>query len=383
MVDTVTLKISKEHFDITETAQLSFSQPVAPILDEKIRPGYLMTAYYKPNQELKTSGVYLPKFFLYKAVRSNGYEIFAKVEFSAPKLLFGNNFDELTDDNLTQVCKSLSGRLRLMGIRIHPLSIRFASVTSIHYGKNIPFTDYTTASQIIRDLSKCDTTIRKRYNQRDFVNNGEALYLHTKTDGLVVYDKKQELQNTHRYNNGRFEDENDCQFYLLDRFNQKPPFEVVRIEARLLKRRVIKTTFARCCINGNDYKFCDLFSSEIAKAVLLDVFAPFEGEQNKLIYCQDASERLAIALCANNPELSPKDILMIVGCRNLLETSGYRDIRKLIGATSGQWSRIKRTIKNANMSVNSRNSITIIKQRLEEFEPVRLEDYGFENNASQ
>lgn len=376
MVDTVTLKISKEHFDITEAAQLSFSQPIAPILDEKIRPGYLMSAYYKPNQELKMSGIYLPKFSLYKAVRNNGYEIFAKVEFSAPKLLFGNNFDELTDSDLILVCKALSGRLRLMGIRVHPLSIRFASVTAIHYGKNIPFTDYTTASQIIRDLSKCDTTIRKRYNQRDFVNNGEALYLHTKTDGLVIYDKKQELQNTRSYTNGRFEDENDCQFYLLDRFNQKPPFEVVRIEARLLKRRAIKTIFTRCGINGNDYKFCDLFSSKVAKAVLLDAFAPFESEQNKLIYCQDASERLAITLRANNPELSPKDILMIVGCKDLLETSGYRDIRKLLGATSGQWSRINRTIKNTNMNVSSQNSIATVKRRLEEFEPVRLQYYG-------
>ena len=376
MVDTVILKISKEHFDIAETAQLKFSQSIAPILDEKIRPGYLMTAYYKPSQELKALGIYLPKFSLYKAVRNNGYEIFAKVEFSAPKLLFGNNFDELADDDLMRVCKALSGRLRMMGIRVHPLSIRFASVTTIHYGKNIPFTDYTTASQIIRDLSKCDTTIRKRYNQRDFVNNGEALYLHTKTDGLVIYDKKQELQNTHSCTNGRFEDENDCQFYLLDRFSQKPPFEVVRIEARLLKRRAMKTIFTRCGINGNTYKFYDLFSSEIAKTVLLDMFTLFEGEQNKLIYCQDASERLAMALRVNNPKLSPKDILMIVGCRNLLETSGYRDIRKFIGATSKQWSRIECTIGNTNINVNSQNSITTIKRRLEEFEPVRLQCHG-------
>lgn len=82
------------------------------------------------------------------------------------------------------------------------------------------------------------------------------------------------------------------------------------------------------------------------------------------------------ALRANNPELSPKDILMIVGCKDLLETSGYRDIRKLLGATSGQWSRIKRTIANVNMNVNSRNSITVMKQRLEEFEPIKLQSYG-------
>lgn len=378
MLDTVILKISKEHFDITKTAHLSFSQPITSILDENIRPGYLMSAYYTPNQELKALGIYLPKFSLYKAARSDGYEIFGKVEFSAPKLLFGNNFDELTDDDLESVCRALSGRLRLMGIRVHPLSIRITAVTAIHYGKNIPFTDYTTASQIIRDLSKCDTTIRKRYNQRDFVNNGEALYLHTKADGLVIYDKKQELQNTRSYANSRFEEENDCQFYLLDCFNQKPPFEVARVEARLLKRRAIKTALTRCSVNGNGYKFCDLFSSEIAKTVLLNAFAPFESEQNKLIYCQDASERLAIALRANNQELSPKDILMIVGCKDLLETSGYRDIRKLLGATSGQWSRIKRTIANVNMNVNSQNSITVMKQRLEEFEPVRLKDYGLD-----
>lgn len=376
MMDTGAITISKNCFEISEKAYCSFSQPIAPILDEKIRPGYLMTAYYKPNQELKSSGIYLPKFSLYKAVRDNGYEIFAKIEFSAPKLLFGNNFEELADSDLMSVCKVLSGRLRLMGIRVHPLSIKFASVTTIHYGKNIPFADYTTASQIIRDLSKCDTTIRKQYDKRDFVNNGEALYLQTKTSGLAIYDKKQELQNTRNCTKGRFEEGNDCQLYLLNNFAQKPPFEVVRIEARLLNRKTIRATFARCNIKVDNYRFCDLFSSEIAKSVLLGMFAPFESEQNQLIYCQDTSERFARTLRVSNPKLSPKDILMIVGCKDLLETSGYRDIRKLIGATSGQWSRIKRTIKNANMSVNNQNSIAVIKRHLEEFKPIRLRDYG-------
>lgn len=283
MVDTVVLKISKDSFEILPSVYRCFSSYIPSILNEKVSCARFAKAYYTPPEDLKRSGLYLPKFSVIKAKRYGGYEIFAHIEFSAPKLLFGNNFEEFIGNELHEISKALSNHLKMMGILIHPSSIERGKVAAIHYSKNIPFTDYTTASQIISDLAKCDVTIRKQHNMRDFTNGGEALYFQTKACGLVIYDKVQELKAS-QSKCTRFEEDNQCQFHVLDQI--KNPFEVVRIEVRLSNRQTIRNTLSRCNLDFEEGRFCDLFLLETAQAVLLDAFVPFFGNAKQTIVYQ-------------------------------------------------------------------------------------------------
>lgn len=372
MVDTVILRINKNNFAISPSAEPCFSQSIRPILDESIKTGRFVETTYQLPQELRQTGLYFPRFSIIKARRHGGYAIFAHIKFSAPKILFGNNFDELTGSELEQVCEALSERLRTMGIIVCPKTLASAAVSTIHYGKNIPFTDYTTASQIIRDLAKCDTTIRKHHNTRDYAGGGEALYLQTKTSGLIVYDKVQELKTT-RHKKGRFEEDNQCQFYILDQL--QTPFEVVRIEARLQKPEVIRNTFNRCNIDPHNSRFCDLFSQDIARVILIDYFSPFMAGQNKLVGIRSSLKEFVAKLKRGSPKTSPRNLLMIAGVKALLDEDGYRDIRKEIGATSEQWLRIKQVVNEAKISTRNQDSIDIVKRSLEDFRPVKLEDY--------
>lgn len=372
MIDTVILRINKNDFTISPSAYSYFSQSVRPILDENIKTGRFAEVTYQLPQKLRQTGLYFPRFSIIKARRHGGYAIFARVKFSAPKVLFGNNFDELAGSELKQVCEALSGRLRMMGIIIHPETLASAAVSTIHYGKNIPFTDYTTASQIISDLAKCDTTIRKHHNARDYAGGGEALYLQTKTSGLIVYDKVQELKTT-QHKKGRFEEDNQCQFYILDQI--QTPFEVVRIEARLQEPEAIRNAFSRCNIDLHNGRFRDLFSQGIARIILMDYFSPFMAEQNKLVGIRSSLKEFVAKLKRGSPKISPRNILMITGVKALLNEDGYRDIRKEIGATSGQWLRIRQIISEAKIGTRNQNSIGIIKRSLENFHPVKLKDY--------
>lgn len=372
MIDTVILRINKNDFAISPLACPYFSQSVQSVLDENIKTGRFVEATYQLPQELRQTGLYFPWFSIMKARRHGGYAIFARVKFSAPKILFGNNFDELTGSELNQICEALSKRLRTMGIIVHPKTLASAAVSTIHYGKNIPLTDYTTASQIISDLAKCDTTIRKHHNTRDYAGGGEALYLQTKTSGLIVYDKVQELKTT-RHKKGRFEEDNQCQFYILDQI--QAPFEVVRIEARLQEPEAIRNTFNRCNIDPHNGRFCDLFSQDIARIILIDYFSPFIAEQNKLVGVRSSLKEFVAKLKRGSPKTSPRNLLMIAGVKALLDEDGYRDIRKEIGATPDQWLRIKRAINEAKINTRNQNSIDIISQSLEQFIPVKLENY--------
>lgn len=372
MVDTVILRINKNDFTIASSAHPHFSQSIRLVLDVSIKTGRFVKAVYQLPQELKQSDLYFPRFSIMKAARHGGYAIYAHIKFSAPKILFGNNFDELTGNELWQVCEALSERLRMMGIIVRSETLASATVSTIHYGKNISFIDYTAASQVIGDLAKCDVTIRKQFDTRDYINGGEALYYQTKTSSLIIYDKVQELKTTRR-RKGRFEEDNQCQFYILDQV--KTPFEVVRIEARLQNPETIRNTFKKCDIDLRSSRFCDLFSQKIARTVLMDYFSPFAAEQNKLVGVRDSLRDFVAKLKRGSPEISPKDILTIVGIKAMLAEDGFRDIRKEIGATSGQWLRIKNIISKANISTQRQSNIDIVKQKLEGFIPVRLGDY--------
>ena len=66
-----------------------------------------------------------------------------KIEFSAPKMLFGNNFDELTDSDFPNLLTKLKRTLKEMGVFILEDHLTSAPVSAIHFSKNIPLTDYT------------------------------------------------------------------------------------------------------------------------------------------------------------------------------------------------------------------------------------------------
>lgn len=372
MVDTIVLKISKDSFEILPSAHHCFSSWISSVLDEKVHSGRFVKAYYIPPEDLRQSGLYLPKFSVIKARRSGGYDIFARIEFSAPKLLFGNNFEEFIGNELHEVSGVLSSRLKMMGILICSSSIEQGKVASIHYGKNIPFTDYTTASQVISDLAKCDVAIRKQHNTRDFTNGGEALYFQTKTSSLVIYDKVRELKAS-RSKCTRFEDDNQYQFHILDQIES--PFEIVRIEVRLLNRQTIRNTLSRCGLKFKEGRFCDLFLSNTAQAVLLDAFMPFLASQNELVVASSSFKELVVSLKRNNPSMTLRNMLMIVGLKALLSEIDFLGIRKITQATSGQWSRLNQCLREIKIGARQQNGVTLVEQHLKRFQPIKLKNY--------
>jgi len=67
-----------------------------------------------PN-ELK-QGIYKPRLTITKRInRERNFEIPLKIEFSIPKLLYGNNFDEVTDADFPAVIQKLKTVLKDMG----------------------------------------------------------------------------------------------------------------------------------------------------------------------------------------------------------------------------------------------------------------------------
>src|SRR3989338_7296747 len=82
-----------------------------------------------PSKQDKESGLYFPRLTTYTR---RGSEPTLKVEFSAPKLLFLNNVQELSDSDFEHVVNALQDRLKRMG-SVFKKDIIEAQVSAVHY----------------------------------------------------------------------------------------------------------------------------------------------------------------------------------------------------------------------------------------------------------
>lgn len=114
------------------------------------------------NLSNKSAGVYGPKLTIFKQVVDGGFKCILYIEFSAPKLLFGDNFNEVDDADLSAVCDRLSVSLRTGDIYMSSDILKNCTVKTIHYSKNITFDDGTIPSQIIHYLGKANLPMTGR-----------------------------------------------------------------------------------------------------------------------------------------------------------------------------------------------------------------------------
>jgi hypothetical protein len=379
MIDTVVLALDMSKFSIPKSMYDAFTPSARGLLEP---PYYsfgkqkVLKCVLNPSASDKKKGLYLPRITLFKAVRAGGYSLFAHIEFSVPKILYNNNFDELADDDFQLLCQELAKRLRYMGFFIFSALIETAEVKTIHYGKNIVKTDYTTASSVINDIAKSNITTRKDIDIRAYKNSGEAVHFFNTKQGFAVYDKVKELNKAKKTEKGLLEKDAYCQLSLFDDYQPRKPFEVVRIEARYNDRRVIKSVLTKTNTTINGLTFRDLFSSDIAKKVLQYEFEQIKAGNLAFDKSKAKSiEDFATEIVATNPDATPSKILKAIAIKSLFNETGSRDIRKLIGANSSQWSRLVKDMSNIRFRHRQEDGFDIIDKELKRFTPVKVKDY--------
>ena len=380
MVDTVVISLDRAKFKIPPSSYDNFTPSARGLLEP---PYYslggqkMIKCVLNPTATDKKSGIYLPRLTLYKAVRANGISVFLHIEFSAPKVLFNNNFDELTDDNFADLCQALAKKIRHMGVYVFAPMIEKAEVKAIHYGKNVVLTDYTTASSVIADISKSNITIRKEADTRSYKNNGEAAHYFTSTRGVAIYDKVRELTKAKQTERGLMSQDNYCQLSLFDDHHIRKPFEVVRIEARYNNRRAITSIMAACDISlPRQPTFRELFSSDIAKQVVRHEFAIIKAgclplDKSTARSLKEFTDEISVS----NPNATLTMKLKAIALKVLYEEMGSRDIRKLVRASSSQWSRLVEDVSLLHFRQTPNTGFSTIDKALELFTPVRIVDY--------
>src|SRR3990167_6138150 len=187
MIDTVCLLIPKDKItslDLTKSGVPSWSLQSKTEQYEKF--------VKNPSKKDLDSGLYFPRLTGYKR-KGFAQDANVRIEFSVPKLLFLNNLDELENKDFPKVIDTLQDRLKTMGIIVSKIVLQNASVSSVHFGKNIKLEDGYTTNHLISEMNKLNLRKSFDFARSRYINDGQSLYAHTTSHQLVIYDKVADL----------------------------------------------------------------------------------------------------------------------------------------------------------------------------------------------
>ena len=341
MIDTVVMTIPVMDFKILDYD--AFNPSARGIFEPpyyKLSHGY-MNCVQNPSKKDKEQKIYKPRLTVSKKLLCGGYSVVLKIEFSVPKLLFNNNFQELENSDFDDVVRTLKIRLYEMSVLVSEDVLRKADITAIHYGKNIVLTT-ATSSLVIKMLKRFDVSQRLDEGDTDFRNDGHAIRFHTNAYELSFYDKMKDLEKANVSEKRAVEGDNYTQYDLFTP-SERIKNEILRIELRLNNRKKIAETLRRVGVNPKSMQFDNLFHKEIARRCLMHFWDKMIAPSQNLILL---SEDDAVVTYSKIKSLGFTDTkaLNALGLLTLIKSEGARAFKQMQAKKGNAFGRAKKTL---------------------------------------
>jgi len=380
MIDTIILLLAESSFKITNP---NLFTPSAHWVFSKTYILHGMISKQNPTKKELALGIYKPRLTLFSSFAKASFDKqqqssstpkkFLKIELSLPKLIFGNNFEELTQKQFPDLVQKLQFILQNMGIAIDIKTLVHASVCSIHFSKNIPLTDGSIPYHYISKIEQANIKLSLDINQTDYRNKGHSYKWHSNSYEIVFYDKIRDLEQAKKSDKRSMEKDNAIQLHLYDTLHNKKMFEVLRMEVRLNNRRKIQQLLQKLNIKAQ-LTFKSLFKTNIARKVLLHYLDEIEHARPALLdFKVNNTKNLLVALIFNNSNLSPRCIFQLYGMKLALEHISIRELRTMFGTYNKRsWYRLIADMKKVTITHNQipSNPFKVIRDCLEKFKSV-------------
>ncbi len=367
MIDTITLSLSENMYKLYEPNMFRLTT------SQKGVSKWVLNG----TKDERTRGVYYPMLTTVERVNSTGWtDKTLQIQVSLPKMMFGNNFDELAELDLPLVLDKLVLYLGRRGIKTSQDQLRRADVIGIHCGKNMVLQDGTTPQMIIEKVSQGEYTRRWDVEEVKYRNNGLGWKLHTNRWELALYDKKKDLQRAN-ISEGRSEEQgNRVQLGLFDVPKKYKPFEVLRLEVRLNNKTMIKGVFKQIGITI-PLTLESMFSETVTKKVLLHYVSLIENARPAFFDYQFGSKiDLLAELRVNKPSTSPTTLLAVACLKQAVDQGAtLGEIREIVAPESNvQW---RKLVKEAKLipTPHVEQSLAILRSQIEGYRPLRLVDF--------
>lgn len=379
-IDTVILTLYPNEFAILRPWDFTPNTNRITALEPRdMGKGRYMSAKRNPSKQDNEIAGYLPYITFYKAVRAGGLTTELRIQFSAPKLVHGNSFDELVEDDIELMYQRLFDGLKYYGIRFFKGmdTLINARVSAIHFAKNFPLSNYMTARQAVTEIQKCDITSWRDVSQSDYVNNGHGFKTHSKYYELAFYDKMAEY-NKGKRNQPVFDTDLQLQMDIFGGKTLVQPFEVIRMEARLNNAKTIKTALKKAGFEGKQVTFDALCKKDVSQAVLKQQLAELYSRYPKISDAKAPDlHALFSELYVQNPGRSMATLLSAVGMRALNQEFGTRKLKDIVGSRGSP--RLLRQAKKINHELAYRHEqpevFQLLNEQLNRFQPVRVSNF--------
>ncbi len=380
MLDTVVMTMNSRDFHIADHQKFEpstiglFQQPYY-----KLGARACFSCKQNPTNTELRDGNYKPRLTVTKRMKNGGFIISLRIEFSAPKLIKGNNFDELIDTDFDEVVETLLKKLKEMGVETNYEKLINAEISAIHYSKNIPLVDYTSSSMAINELAKLNLNKRLDLDRTSYRNEGHSIKLHANNHEITFYDKIKDLEQAKISEKRALEKDNVAQLDIFKHTNIKKPFEVLRMEVRLGNRQKLRQILKK--VNEPEkMTFGLLFNQEISQKILLH-FWDMISEKLYISAISENEPEKVLEYLLNNPEqnLKPSKALQVAGALAIINRIGVRGLRAILEKnqkTKRTAQKIIKELRETEISYNqSFRAVANVEKCLKEFVPLRLRDY--------
>lgn len=365
MLDTVCLLIPKD-----KMAMLEFSAHRKPWSLQSDTEQY--KKYVKnPSKNDLDSGLYFPRLTGYRR-KSFAQDANVRIEFSVPKLIFLNNLDELEETDFPKVVDVLQDKLQMMGVAVSKAVLQNASVSSVHFGKNIKLEDGYTATHLISEMNKVNLRKSFDFARARYINDGQSLYAHTTAHQLIIYDKIADLGKDKK--RAIDKDQTPYQRSLFGEVQKKEMLEVIRFEVRLSQKQKMNSVLEKLGYAKNP-SFKDVFKKELAQKVVQEYWQKLIKERNLGLFSVSLSLKdILRTLYLADKKLKPNRAIYFVGLFLLgKDENGMRELRSIVTKKSHErtWYRIAKDMQVASELITKnkmRDWVTQIDKNLDEFE---------------
>jgi len=372
MIDTIILSLPK-----TKIITLDLTTSGVRPWDLQARTQVYDKFVKNPSPHDKQTGRYFPRLTGYR--RKNGkleWESTLKIEFSAPKLIYENNVDELRENQFEAVAEALRDRLSRMGVIITLENLKNAEVRAVHYSKNIELKNGYTSQYVISELGKINLNKRFDLTRARYMNDGQSLYAYTQAHSLVIYDKVADLIRGKKRSIDKEQTAKQMSlFEPLAKIEQ--PREILRIEARLSQKQKLNSLFKQLGF-AKDPTFKDVFSVKISKAVLLHYWDTMVAENSVALFAYSLTTKdLLKQVLLARKSAKGKTAIYLTGLLLLArEGSGLRELRTMLAKKTNDrtWYRLVANLREITADLSKlrpREWYDQIKREFKRYKPFR------------
>ncbi len=389
MIDTITIELNAyrsytdSDFNLKAKWGTNYQQ-------EKNKTCYMYNVALEWSKEAKEKWEYLPEvtyvnFPNPSAKKEDNGRIYGyQITFSAPKLLYGNNIEEVTEDQFEEIVDVLYEQLQFLALptEISKQDIKQAKLRRLDYGKNAMIAELMPGEQFCSMLMRSEHTYRSKYAQAQY-RHGDLYRENIKTRSVVVYDKLAEFRNTLKKKPKELNVRE--QFFLAA--EKAHLFQVFRLEVQIQNLNQIAIELERFGVKRADITFERVFSQELAHNVLMRYWKGVikNLDPNPELFSEENIFATFNEMTINKGNKTPMNLLATFGLRYLAHKCGLGNVKDIFYREydSQAWGRVEKLYEEPKLNQGLYTFIDSIEKIIDNMEPLQFGEYNgvFEEEA--